>query len=75
MRDAVELEKRGIPSVIITEGIFQAAAQSLARTLGLPDLPLVVVPQPKGGMTHQDKVDLVKRITPQIFKGLTTVSG
>lgn len=44
MLDAVALEQRGIPTVTFVTEPFVGAARSVARSLGLPDLPLVVIP-------------------------------
>jgi hypothetical protein len=42
--DAVALEERGIPTVTFVTAPFVAAARSIARTRGIPDLELVVIP-------------------------------
>jgi hypothetical protein len=42
--DAVALEQRGIPTVTFVTEPFVAAARAVARSLGLPDLPIVVIP-------------------------------
>ncbi len=44
MLDAVALEQRGIPTVTFVTEPFVGAARAVARSLGLPDLPLVVIP-------------------------------
>ena len=44
MLDAVALEQRGIPTVTFVTAPFVAAAKSIARVQGLPDLALVVIP-------------------------------
>ena len=44
MLDAVALEQRGIPTVTFVTEPFIGAARAVARSLGLPDLPLVVIP-------------------------------
>lgn len=44
MLDAVALEERGIPTVTFVTEPFVGAARAVARNLGLPDLPLVVIP-------------------------------
>lgn len=55
MRDAVEVLKNGIPTVLVCQEIFESAARNLSRALGFPDLPLIVVEQPKGWQTHEDE--------------------
>jgi hypothetical protein len=42
--DAVALEQRGIPTVTFVTEPFVGAARAVARSLGLPDLVLVVIP-------------------------------
>jgi hypothetical protein len=42
--DAVAFEERGIPTVTFVTEPFVTAAQSIARTRGLPDLALIVIP-------------------------------
>lgn len=44
MLDSANLERLGIPSVTIVTEPFVPAARAVARSQGLPDLPLVVVP-------------------------------
>ncbi|MEK7873000.1 MAG: hypothetical protein AAB502_03960 [Chloroflexota bacterium] len=43
MRDAVELEKKGIPTVTFVQDGFALAARAQAKMLGMAELPLVVV--------------------------------
>jgi hypothetical protein len=42
--DAARLEALGIPSLTFVTEPFEQAARTHARLLGLPDLPLVIVP-------------------------------
>lgn len=44
MLDAVALEQRGIPTVTFVTEPFIGAARAVARSLGYPDLALVVIP-------------------------------
>jgi hypothetical protein len=43
--DSVNLERMGIPSVVVVVEQFLAAAKANARAQGMPDLAMVVVPQ------------------------------
>jgi hypothetical protein len=45
----VDLEKLGVPTVTLCTDAFLGLAKEEARTLGMPDLPLVIVPHPLGG--------------------------
>jgi len=42
----VELERRGVPTVIITAEAFVQDARRSAQSFGLAGLPLAVVPTP-----------------------------
>jgi hypothetical protein len=42
--DSANLERSGVPSVTIVTRPFEPAARAVARSQGLPDLPLVVIP-------------------------------
>jgi hypothetical protein len=42
--DSANLEKLGIPSVTIVTAPFEPAARAVARSQGLPDLPLAIIP-------------------------------
>lgn len=44
MLDSVNLERRGVPSVVIVTEPFVHAAEATARAQGMPDLAMVVVP-------------------------------
>ncbi len=37
-----------MPAVIITHDVFEKAAIAQSKALGMPDLRLIVFPQPKG---------------------------
>src|SRR5581483_5420498 len=53
--DAVEMERRGIPTVTVFSTAFATAAQKQAAGRGMPDLPLVRIPHPM----HTAKRDVV----------------
>ena len=44
MLDAVNLERLGIPTVTLVTEPFTAAADTVARSLGMPDVPRVAIP-------------------------------
>ncbi len=43
------LERTGIPAVVVTTTAFEPLARHEAHTLGIENLPLLVVPHPLGG--------------------------
>jgi hypothetical protein len=50
------LEKRGIPTVVICSDEFAPLGRAESRTLGMPGLPIAVIPHPLAG----NKPDEVK---------------
>lgn len=45
MLDHVNLERMGVPTVTFVTEPFESAARTHADIHGLPDLPLIIVPQ------------------------------
>jgi hypothetical protein len=50
----VEIEKRGKPTVTICTNRFEILAHVTATGLGMPNLPVVVVPHPIGGISLEE---------------------
>jgi hypothetical protein len=68
----VELERRGIPTVIFTAQHFVHDAEGTAAALGLPGLPLAVVPLPFTNQTPEAVHRMVDAAFEQVLRGLTT---
>ncbi|HSF04182.1 MAG TPA: hypothetical protein VLG10_00175 [Methylomirabilota bacterium] len=68
----VELERRGIPTVIFTAQHFVHDAEGTAAALGLPGLPLAVVPLPFTNQTPEAVHRMVDAAFEQVLGGLTT---
>jgi len=49
-----ELRKRGLGAAVICSGPFLKLGQAQARVFGVPDLPLIVIPHPLGGISLDD---------------------
>jgi 6-phosphofructokinase len=49
VRDAVNIARCGIPAVALVSEKFLAPAQSVARSVGLPDIPRAKLPHPVAG--------------------------
>ena len=47
MHDAIALEKQGIPTTVVVHDTFERAASTQSKIMGLPDLPLAVMPRPR----------------------------
>jgi hypothetical protein len=45
-----ELSKRGLVTAVVCSGPFLRLGQNQARVFGVPELPLVVIPHPLGGV-------------------------
>jgi hypothetical protein len=67
----VELERRGIPTVIFTARHFVHDAERTAASLGLPGLPLAVVPLPFTNQTPEAIHRMVDGALDQVLRGLT----
>jgi hypothetical protein len=67
----VELERRGVPTVIFTAQAFVEDAHRSARTFGLPGLPLAVVPLPFTNQTREAIHRMVDQAFDQVLAGLT----
>ena len=63
-----ELRKRGLVTAVICSDPFIRLGKTQAMVLGTPDLPLVIVPHPVGGLA----LDLVREralvAVPQVVK-------
>jgi hypothetical protein len=58
VRDAIEFEKRGIPSVVLVTEPFLPAARGQAKTLGMADLAIVTVRHP---LAYVDEAGIAER--------------
>jgi hypothetical protein len=67
----VEMERRGIPSVLFTAKTFVHDAQRSAASFGLPGLPLAVVPLPFTNQRPEDIHRMVDDAFDQVLAGLT----
>ncbi|MBI2846379.1 MAG: hypothetical protein HYX82_00700 [Chloroflexi bacterium] len=68
MHDAIELEKRGVPTVLLCTDQFIATAQATARIKGLPDYPFVVVPHPVGSLSQAGLMERAKLALPHVLE-------
>ena len=74
MRDAVELEWAGIPSVCIVHKELTGSAKAIARISGHPDYPFVTVGYPHIPLAawSDDEIRMVaKAVAPQVRELLT----
>ena len=67
----MELEENGKPTITISHDKFERAAKSHAKGLGMPDLPLLVEPAPKGGNISTDVRELAEANLDLVIRSLT----
>jgi len=67
----VEMERRGIPTVLFTAKTFVHDADRSAASFGLPGLPLAVVPLPFTNQRPEDIHRMVDDAFDQVLAGLT----
>jgi hypothetical protein len=70
IHDAVELDRRGIPSVTCVAEPFVELATHEARGLGAPDLKFVVLPYPMAGFDPDEIIARARNAFPEIKAGL-----
>jgi hypothetical protein len=74
LRDAVELEWAGVPSVAIVHEEMTGSAKAIARISGHPDYPFITVGYPHIPLAMWDDEEIrtvAKAIAPQIRDLLT----
>ncbi len=71
MLDAFDLETQGKPTITICHDTFERAARNHAAAMGLPDLPLLVEPAPRGGNLTTNPRELAERTLGRVVAALT----
>ena len=70
-----EVRKRGVAAAVICSEPFAKLAKTQAKVFGVPDLPLLVIPHPLGGLdpagvtaraaiAGPQLLDLLRRLAP-----------
>ncbi len=70
MHDAMALENRGVPTVVVCTGPFLDSANLHARILGRPGFKPVVVPHPLGGLGPEQVAQRAAAAGEQIVAAL-----
>lgn len=63
-----ELRKRGLGAAVICSGPFLKLGQAQARVFGVPDLPLIVIPHPLGGISLDDVRGRAEVAVPKVVE-------
>jgi hypothetical protein len=64
----VQLRKRGLAAAVICSDSFLKLAQNQSRVFGVPDLPLVIIPHPLGGLSLADVQVRADVAIPQVVR-------
>lgn len=71
MLDAHDLERLGKPTITICHAPFETAARKHAATLGLPNLPLLIEPAPKGSNLTVNAPEIAAKSLDRVIAALT----
>jgi hypothetical protein len=63
-----ELRKRGLITAVVCSDPFLKLGQAQARTFGVPDLPLLLIPHPLGGIDLQQVKIRVDAALPALLE-------
>jgi hypothetical protein len=78
MRDAIELEWAGIPSVAIIHTAMAGSANSMKRLSGVPGYDFVTVDYPHiptAFWTDDEVKEIARKVAPKVIKALTKNGG
>ena len=63
-----ELRKRGLVTAVVTSTAFQKLGQTQAKIFGVPDLPLLIIQHPLGGIDIDSVKGRAEVAAPQLVK-------
>ena len=63
-----ELQKRGLLSAVIVSEPFLKLGKTQARVFGVPDLPLLLIPHPLGGLSLEQVEGRAGHAIPQVLR-------
>ncbi|MDB5903663.1 MAG: hypothetical protein JWM26_2541 [Betaproteobacteria bacterium] len=63
-----ELRKRGLITAVVCSNAFLKLGQTQAKIFGVPDLPLLVIQHPLGGLDLDSVKGRAEVATPQFVK-------
>lgn len=61
-----QLAKRGLTTAVVCSEPFRGLGKNQARTFGVPDLPLVMIPHPLGGLSIEQVEGRALAAIPQV---------
>jgi hypothetical protein len=60
------LEKRGVVAIAFGTKAFESLAKLQAKAMGLPDLPIVMIEHPLGGIPAEQAIAKAQAIAEQV---------
>ena len=75
MRDGVKLARKGVPAVALVTSEFWAQGDFVARSVGMPDVPRVMLPHPVAATGLENLRRVADEIRDQIVLALRGASG
>ena len=63
-----ELRKRGLITAVVCSTAFQKLGQTQAKIFGVPDLPVLVIPHPLGGLDLESMKARAAVAMPQLVR-------
>lgn len=72
IHDGVTLEKRGVPTATVNSDAFVVLGQMEAVALGIPGLPIVMVPHPMGDVAAEIVIERARNMIEQVVAVFTS---
>jgi len=63
-----ELRKRGLLTAVVTSTAFRKLGETQAKIFGVPDLPLLIIQHPLGGLDIEAVKGRADAATPQLVR-------
>jgi hypothetical protein len=71
VRDGVFAARLGVPSVAILTEEFVTQGEFVARAIGMPAIPRVVIEHPVSGTGRANLERVAREVTPRLLKALS----
>lgn len=75
MRDGVKLARAGVPAVALVTTEFQSQGDFVARSVGMPDVPRVILPHPVASTGKANMRRIAEEIRDTILAALAGTNG
>jgi hypothetical protein len=69
------LHKRGVAGAVICSDPFRKLAETQRKVLGAPDMPLIMIPHPLGGLSMEQVAGRAEIAAPQVIELVKTFAG